>query len=119
MPVFGSKQRCWVVHASVGFETSVLVVHTGAQLKTSVLGCICRQFCVGPYPSTMTRGGGEGAAHRRCCPGWHFGQFGIQGGFMVFDIHSCLLAVDRWWVPTALGGVSTPFSQRSLTWVTW
>ncbi|KIJ99512.1 hypothetical protein K443DRAFT_39177, partial [Laccaria amethystina LaAM-08-1] len=41
MPVFGSKQRCWVVHAGVGFETSVLVVHTGAQLKTSVLGCIC------------------------------------------------------------------------------
>ena len=47
MPVFGSKQRCWVVHASVGFEMLVLVVHIGAQLKTcieyafwqSLLGC--------------------------------------------------------------------------------
>jgi len=37
--VFGSKHWCWVVHAGVGFEMSVLVVHTGAQLKTLVLAC--------------------------------------------------------------------------------
>ena len=46
-PVFGSKQRCWVIHASVGFKMLVLVVHIGARLKTcieytfwqSLLGC--------------------------------------------------------------------------------
>ena len=43
-PAFGSKQRFWVVHAGVGFETSVLVVHAGARLKTLVLGRIAYAF---------------------------------------------------------------------------
>jgi len=30
----GSKQRGWVINTGVGFETSVLIVHTGVQLKT-------------------------------------------------------------------------------------
>jgi len=43
-PVFGLKQRCWVVHASVGFKTLVLVIHAGTWLKILVLGHIAYTF---------------------------------------------------------------------------
>jgi len=43
-PVFSSKHRCWVIHAGVGFETSVLVIHAGARLKKLVLGRIAYAF---------------------------------------------------------------------------
>jgi len=43
-PVFGLKHRCWVVHIGVGFEMLVLVIHTGAWLKKSVLGRITYTF---------------------------------------------------------------------------
>jgi hypothetical protein len=122
MPAFGSKHRCWVVHAGVGFETSVLVVHAGARLKTLVLGRTHQQFCVGPYPSTTTRGGGEvrggvGCPHSQTLSWPAFRSIWWFSASVRIRVRVCWPSTDRWWVPTALSGVSTPFSQRSRSWV--
>jgi hypothetical protein len=104
-PAFGSKQRCWVVHAGVGFEMSVLVVHAGARLKTSVLGRIRRhRIRVLAIVS---------------CSRW---LSAMGRPYFVLSLCSCF---DVLWTPTSLdndkgrgdvqGGVGCPHSQR-LSW---